>query len=321
MLDKYALVVALIAATTLGGTTASIQVAHGQTLGLAIGATVPVPSQFRTLGVASGAGAVWTTDGTATVTRVDPGSNSVTGIPVADADLVAAGSGSVWVVGSNSIASRIDPQTNNVVATVPVARDPTGIALGNGALWVAGRSGQTITRVNAVTGKIVAKVPTPESPRYVAVGAGAVWAASNDSPTIWRINPARNRVVATIGLTDTPNGLVATANGVWVLGSTNDRIVRINPHTNRVADVTPVPKNDGFIGYGGAIAADTTSVWVTTLTHLLQLDPHSGHILAALAVGTHPSHDPVGLAAVSSGPAGLWVGDGDGKTIDLITRQ
>ena len=127
--------------------------------------------------------------------------------------------------------------------------------------------------------------------------------------------------MATIRLTDTPNGLVATANGVWVLGATNDRIVRINPHTNRIAGVTPIPKSDGFIGYGGASAADKTSVWVTTLTYLLQLDLHTGRILAALAVGTHPSHDPVGLAAVSSGRAGLWVGDGDGKTIDLIIRQ
>jgi hypothetical protein len=30
--------------------------------------------------------------------------------------------------------------------------------------------------------------------------------------------------------------------------------------------------------------------------------------------------DPVGLASVSSGPAGLWVGDGDGKTVDEISH-
>lgn len=317
-MPRNALVLVALAAM-VATTTASVQAAAS---GLAVGATLPVPSQFRTLGVASGDGAVWATDGTATLTRVDPAGQSVTAsIPVPDADLVASSGSSVWVVGSNSIAYRIDPLTNAVAAKVRVAQDPTGIAIGDGALWVAGRSGHTITRVGLASGKVLARFPTPESPRYVAVGGGAVWAASNESPTIWRINPATNKVVAAVTLTDTPNGVVATATGVWVLGATNDRVVRINPHTNKVAGYTPIPKSDGVIGYGGAIAADGSDVWVATLTHLLQLDPRSGHILVSVAVGTHPSHDPVGLTSVSSGPAGLWVGDGDGKTLDAITHS
>jgi streptogramin lyase len=301
--------------------TSAATIAHAAVQSLAVGATVAVPSQFRTLGIASGAGAVWATDGTATLTRVDPTSQSVVAsIPVPDADIVLSDAGDVWVVSSNGLAYRIDPQTNTVAAKTHVATNATGAAIGDGALWVAGRLASAITRVNITTGK-VARVPTPESPRYVTVGAGAVWAASNDSPTIWRINPANNKVTATISLTDTPHGIIATPTGVFVLGGTNNRIVRINPHTNKIAGFTPIPKTDGFIGYGGAIAAAAGSVWVTTLTHLLQLDPRSGHILAAVAVGTHPSHDPVGLTAVSSGPAGLWVADGDGKTIAEITHS
>jgi virginiamycin B lyase len=317
-MTRNSLVVFIVASSLLAGGAAAVRAAAR---GLAIGATVSVPSQFRTLGVASGVGAVWATDGTATLTRVDPTTQSVVAsIPIADADLVAVDGDSVWVVASNSIAYRIDPQTNTVVAHVHVAQDPTGTTIGDGALWVAGRSAQAITRLNVATAKVIARVPTPESPRYVAVGAGAVWAASNDSPTIWRINPAKNKIVATITLTDTPNGLVATATGVYVLGATNDRVVRINPHTNKIAGYTPIPKADGVIGYGGAIAADAKAVWVATLTHLLQLNAHSGRIVAAVAVGTHPSHDPVGLATVSSGPAGLWVADGDGKTVSEITN-
>lgn len=301
--------------------TSTATVAHAAAQSLRVDATVAVPSQFRTLGVASGAGAVWATDGTATLTRVDTTSQSVVAsIPVPDADIVLSDAGDVWVVSSNGLAYRIDSQTNAVTAKTHVATNATGAAIGDGSLWVAGRLAPAITRVNTTTGK-VARVHTPESPRYVTVGAGAVWAASNDSPTIWRINPAKNKVTATIALTDTPHGIIATPTGVFVLGGTNDRIVRINPHTNKIAGFTPIPKADGFIGYGGAIAADAGSVWVTTLTHLLQLDPRSGHILATVAVGTHPSHDPVGLTAVSSGPAGLWVADGDGKTIAEITHS
>jgi len=309
-----------VALVTAAGTSA-VTLAHAAVQSLRVEATVAVPSQFRTLGVASGNGAVWATDGTATLTRVDPTSQSVVAsIPVPDADIVLSGAGSVWVVSSNGLAYRIDSQTNAVAAKTHVAANATGAAFGDGSLWVAGRLASTITRVNAATGKVT-RVPTPESPRYVTVGAGAVWAASNDSPTIWRIDPAKNKVTATIPLADTPHGIIATPTAVFVLGGTNDRIVRINPHTDRVAGFTPIPKTDGFIGYGGAIAADAVSVWVTTLTHLLQLDPRSGHILAAVAVGTHPSHDPVGLTAVSSGAAGLWVADGDGKAIDEITHS
>lgn len=244
---------------------------------LAIAATVSVPSQFGILGVASGDGAVWATDGTATLTRVDPeNQHVVASIPVRDASLVGAGAGNVWVVGSNSIATRIDPQTNTVVATVPVARDP------------------------------------------VAVGAGAVWAVSNETPIVWRINAARNKIVAAIDLTDTPNGLAATPNGVWILGATNNRVVRIDPSKNRVRSVISIPKRDGYLGRGGAITADANSVWVATLTHLIRLDPRTGRILAAVAIETHPSQDPVRLTAVSSGSAGVWVGDGDDATIVQI---
>jgi virginiamycin B lyase len=317
-MPRKPLVLVVLAAASLGCASATV---HAALRGLSVAATVAVPSQFRSLGVASGDGAVWATDGTATLTRIDPaGQNVAASIPVPDADFVAVGGRWVWVVGSNSIAYRIDPQTNTVVAKIRVAQDPSGIATGDGALWVAGRTGHTITRVGLATGKVLARVPTPEAPRYVAVGTGAIWAASNDSPTIWRINPATNKVVATISLTDTPNGLVATPTGVWVLGATNDRIIRINPRTDKVAGLTPIPKADGFIGYGGAITADTDAVWVATLTHLLQLDPRSGHILAAVGIGTHPTHDPVGLTSVSSGPAGLWIGDGDGKAVDEITH-
>jgi streptogramin lyase len=318
MPGKQTLLLALVVSLAAAGTAATVRAAvHG----LSVAATVPVPSEFRTLGVASGDGAVWATDGTATLTRLDPSSHRVVAsIPVRDADLVAAAGGSVWVVGSNSIAYRIDPYANKIVSRTRVSRDPTGIALSGGVLWVAGRNAQSISRVSATTGKSMPNVPTPESPRYVAAGAGAVWAASNDSPTIWRINLSKKKVVATIPLTDTANGLVATRDSVFVLGATNDRIIRIDPRTNRVAGYTRIPKRDGFIGGGGAIAADATSVWVTTLTSLLQLNPHTGHIVASVAVGIHPSPDYVGLTAVSSGPAGLWVGDGDGSAIDEISH-
>ena len=125
--------------------------------------------------------------------------------PETDASLIAAAAGGVWVVGSNSIATRVDPQTDKVVATIPVARDPTGIAIGAGSLWVSGRNSYTITRISATSSKITAKISTPEPARYVAVGAGAVWAVSNETPVLWRINTAQTRCLARSTLNRQPD--------------------------------------------------------------------------------------------------------------------
>jgi hypothetical protein len=313
--NRKLLLVSITAATLLAGPSG----AGGATPSLGITATVVVPSQFGTLGVASGDGAVWATDGTAMLTRVDPTTKAVVAsIPVRDAALVGVAANAVWVVGSNSRAYRIDPQSNKVVATVPVARDPTGIAIGAGSLWVAGRNSYTITRISTSSNKITAKIRTPEPARYVVVGAGAVWAASNETPVIWRIDPAHNKIVATIPISGTPNGVAATRNALWVLDATNNQVVRIDPSKNKVRGVSAIPKRDGFLGRGGAITADANSVWVATLTHLLRLAPGTGAVLAALAIGTHVGQ-AAGLTAVSSGPAGLWIADADDADIVRVS--
>jgi len=292
--------------------------AAGAAQALTVGDAIPVPAKFA-LGVAVTDDAVWTTDGTGTVSRIDPTARTVTtSIPVTDAAIALAAGGSVWVIGSNSRASRIDPRTNAVVSSVPVARDPTGVGVGLGSLWVAGRNSQTITRISLGTGKVTARLRTPDIGRYVAVAGGSLWVAANDTPTLWQLTPT-GRLLKSIDLTDTPNGIVVTGHTLWIAGSTNNRIVRIDTVRRKVVGYTPIPKSDGFFGYGGAIAAGASGVWVATLTHLLQLSPSTGKIVAATAVGRHPSHDPAGLSAVAVGRGGVWVGDADGKAVVPVT--
>jgi hypothetical protein len=286
---------------------------------LSAGTPISVPSQFRTLGVASGTGAVWTTDGSATLSRVDPASQSiVASVPIPDANIVVAAGGSIWVVGSNSKATRVDAATNEVISTVPVARDPTGVAIGLGSLWIAGRNSQTLTRVSLATGKVVAQLKTPDIARYVAIVNGALWVSANDTPTLWELTPA-GKLLRSIDLSDTVNGMAATGRTLWLLGSTNNRLVKINTARRKVAGYVAIPKSDGFFGYGGAIAADESSVWAATLTHVLRVDAASRKIVGAVAVGSHPAHDPAGLSSITVGPAGVWVGDADGKTIVPLT--
>jgi hypothetical protein len=296
-----------------------IKLAVAFSAALAAGTPISVPSQFRTLGVASGADAVWTTDGSTTLSRVDPAAQSiVASIPIPDANIVVAAGGSIWVIGSNSKATRVDPSTNKVISSVPVARDPTGVGIGLGSLWVAGRNSQTLTRVSLATGKVIARLKTPDTARYVAVVGGALWIAANDTPTIWELSAA-GKLLRSIDLSDTINGMAATGRVLWLLGSTNNRLVKIDTGRRKIAGYIAIPKSDGFFGYGGAIARDGTSLWVATLTHVLRVDGASGKIVGAVAVGSHPAHDPAGLSSIAVGPAGVWVGDADGKAIVPLT--
>jgi len=90
-------------------------------------------------GVAVGGGYVWVADTNAnSVSRIDPGSGSSTSFPVgAQPRGVAYGAGSIWVANSgDGTVSRIDSASGKVTATIHTANSPTGLAVGDGLVWV-----------------------------------------------------------------------------------------------------------------------------------------------------------------------------------------
>src|ERR1043165_832127 len=58
----------------------------------------------------------------------------------------AGGFGYLWV-GNNGAGtlSRVDPGTNTVTATIGVGRGPCGVAVGAGAVWVDGYGSSSVT--------------------------------------------------------------------------------------------------------------------------------------------------------------------------------
>jgi hypothetical protein len=121
---------------------------------------------------AVGAGSLWGTYANsaddAGVQRIDPGSGQVVAtIRIPNGVLIAFGLGTLWVAqDASSIASggnepdrtepgklyRIDPATNRVLGRpVPLPGiAPTGLAVGEGAVWVGEQDGTTLTRFNLV---------------------------------------------------------------------------------------------------------------------------------------------------------------------------
>jgi YVTN family beta-propeller protein len=157
-------------------------------------ATIHVDSTGQS-GVAVTDEAVWAL-GFPGIVRIDPKTNAiVTTIPVAQnvagggpsPTALATGEGAVWVAnrfvppngiapsGKRGTVSRIDPRTNAIVATIPVGYDPFEIAVGEGAIWVANRTGFTVSRIDPRTNHVVATIRIGNRPQGIAVGEGAVW--------------------------------------------------------------------------------------------------------------------------------------------------
>jgi sugar lactone lactonase YvrE len=184
----------------------------------------------------------------------------------AGGSLVAA-AGSVWAsegAGGERV-HRYDPDSGKIVASVNVTRNPTGLAYGAGALWVAasgkaeklggvllGVSGLAVHRIDAATNKVVASVPIPmpDSPFNAFVSASlefvgdALWICDSASGTVVRVDPATDRVVATI--TPPPSESGDMRRHVYSIHVAEDRAVlrrygyrdaRIEPDTLS-ADVT-----------------------------------------------------------------------------------
>ena len=59
-------------------------------------------------------------------------------------------------------------------------------------------------------------IPVGHGPTGIAVGDGLVWVANSDDGTITKIDAARRRVVATINVGNRPTGVVTTTGRVWV---------------------------------------------------------------------------------------------------------
>ena len=105
----------------------------------AVTATIRIGSEGLS-DIAVGAGAVWVSDETGFVWRIDPGRRATQRtITVAKGvDSLAFGSGFLWAVNPlEGTLSRIDPSTNEVSKTIAIGGTPRDVTAGEGSLWVS----------------------------------------------------------------------------------------------------------------------------------------------------------------------------------------
>ena len=72
-------------------------------------------------------------------------------------------------------------------------RPARGIAVGQGAVWVANDSGGSVARVDPATGQVVTTINVGRGPDALTVGPGALWVANSEDDTVSLIDPKEVR--------------------------------------------------------------------------------------------------------------------------------
>jgi hypothetical protein len=236
----------------------------------------PVFEGLFPMGVASGEGSVWVTllgfrfdasvdppfqPTAGSVVRLDPATGNVQAtIPIGRGPLdIEVTAGAVWVpLAADGMIVRIDPATNTSVTSIPVP-DPTSVAIGLGAVWVACYCG-TISRIDPATNAIVTSINTQTTGAGIAIGAGSVWAThpgqeGQANGSVSRINPATNAVVANVIVGEDAGSIAFAGGSVWVGLNGAPTVVQIAGPGYSVAKRIAVPASVY------AIAATDHAVW------------------------------------------------------------
>ena len=180
-------------------------------------------------------------------------------------------------------------------ATIPVGRQPTTVVIGQGAVWVANKLDNSVSRIDPQTNRVVATISVPDGVADLAVSRDAVWTGGDRRGVarVVRIDPRTNRVVAAVPVGSQPSGLAATDDAVWVTTLIDGTITRIDSQTNQVTATI----------HTGArpvqVAADDRAVWVAYPqdNRVRRIDPQTNRVVATLRVA-QPQDITLGFGSV-----------------------
>jgi YVTN family beta-propeller protein len=193
----------------------------------------------------------------------------------------------------------IDASSARVIADVPVGRDPTRVAYGQGAFWVVSPNAGTIVRVDVDT-KATARFHIGKDPYDVATGAGALWVPDHDGQRLLRFDLENHALRKTRNL-----GLPAISAGfglgsVWLVVA-DGRLLRIDPQT--LSEKQSIPEATTAIeGSEPKLAFARGSVWISSPAEgtVARIDPSRGTVKRRILSGA---------TGISAGGGAVWVAD------------
>jgi len=231
-----------------------------------------------------------------------------------------------------------------VSTTTGIAPFPSGVAAGEGGVWVGARRNDgsgagDVVRLDPVTGDIVARIPMRSLPGWVVggagitVGLGSVWVVGGTpegedccSALVTRIDPSTNALIDEIAIPDVLFGadVWVDQTGLYVLSFNENEptldLASVDPETHEVRWRVPLPAQ-----WSQTVFVSGGSVWVlgtapdahgpVEVNTLYRLDPLDGRILAEI-----PLQNSMYAPAVA--PDVLWLRTTDGaQRFDPVTAQ
>ena len=209
------------------------------------------------------------------------------------------------VAGSPGTASSTGPP--RVLGTIKVGRQPNGVGIQSGIVWVANQQDNSVSRIDANTGRVVGPaIDLGQSPLYLTTGFGAVWLDRGSTHTIAKID-AQSSAVSPDAISDAGYAEVGQG-GLWVFNGDPSTIRRVDPAsgTTIAGSAIPLPHNTTWYSVG------PEGIWAATPNQLDRLDPHSGAILDSVAI-------PHQLEEIEQGFGSVWTTDNTGGTVMRFT--
>jgi YVTN family beta-propeller protein len=219
---------------------------------------------------------------------------------------------------------RIDPSTDRVAHRVPVGPDPSGVAVGGGAVWVTSFKEKTVWRIDTRTDQVV-KALANGTPTGIAVGEDDAFVANGEDPqtSVTRLDAATGQQIDSAALD--ANVVAAGDAGVWAAGQFV--VTRVNggvtaatgnrgPISAGSTQQVPVPFPMDEVHYrefSSGIAVGDGGVWVIGDANdraLAEISPASPRIVATIPLPGVP-------AGVAAGEDAVWVTD---QLDDLVWR-
>ncbi|HMC69082.1 MAG TPA: hypothetical protein VKJ07_08010, partial [Mycobacteriales bacterium] len=149
---------------------------------------------------------------------------------------IAARGDTLWVAPASGELTRLDPATGRILEHRDPNASPTAIDLGaDGALWVTDNEADNVTQVDR-TG-LVNAIAVGHGPSGIAVGDGGVWVAYTGDDEVVRFDPSTRAVTATISVGHAPVGVALGAGSVWVANSGDGTVTRIEPKSEKTTTI------------------------------------------------------------------------------------
>jgi branched-chain amino acid transport system substrate-binding protein len=178
-------------------------------------------------------------------------------------------------------------------------------------------SGGAIVAIDAQSAQVGSRIALGTTPTAVAVGEGAVWVLDADARTISRYD-VEDDSISTFATGATPTDLVVGAGAIWVgngrrlsssqfVGPVATSVARLDPATRTERASVELPQQGGAVSnlVENHLAVTSDALWaVGPDFSLARVDAASSAVTAVSR--------PFPVAAVATGPAGVYVLGTDG---------